>query len=84
MESAEIRFLDELRGRIMGLWALAFGGGMPLGSLVLGTLAEHVGSARALQAGAVFCLLVGSWIYFGWKNEEAKDDEPWSTRSLNQ
>ncbi len=55
---------NHLRGRIMGLWALVFGGGMPLGSLLLGFLAQRYGSGHALQAGALFCLLGGSAVYF--------------------
>ena len=48
---------DRLRGRIMGIWALVFGGGMPFGSLWMGALASHAGSGMALQAGGVFCAL---------------------------
>lgn len=58
---------DHLRGRMMGLWALAFGGGMPLGSLWMGFLAERVGSGPTLQVGGALCLLSASWVYFGWK-----------------
>jgi hypothetical protein len=32
-----------LRGRVMGLYAMAFTGVTPFGSLLVGTLAEHVG-----------------------------------------
>jgi MFS family permease len=60
---------NHLRGRMMGLWALSFGGGMPLGSLWMGVLAEHVGSGPTLQIGGVLCLLSGSWVYFCWKKE---------------
>jgi MFS family permease len=34
---------DALRGRVMGLYALAFAGMTPFGSLLIGTIAEHVG-----------------------------------------
>lgn len=51
----------ELRGRIMGLWALGFGGGMPLGSFLIGLLASHVGADRALQAGGLMSLVL-SWL----------------------
>ena len=55
---------NELRGRVMGLWALVFGGGTPLGILLMGLLAEKYGSAQAFQSGALFCLLAGSAVYF--------------------
>ena len=48
---------DHLRGRIMGIWALVFGGGMPIGSLWMGAIASYAGSGAALQAGGVFCAL---------------------------
>ena len=34
---------DALRGRVMGLYALAFAGMTPFGSLLIGTIAEHWG-----------------------------------------
>jgi MFS family permease len=52
----------ELRGRVMGLWALGFGGGMPLGSFLIGLLASHVGAGQALQAGGVLALLLSWWV----------------------
>jgi predicted MFS family arabinose efflux permease len=55
---------DPLRGRIMGIWALVFGGGMPIGSFWMGYLAAHTDSGVALQAGGVFCALGAFLIYF--------------------
>jgi MFS family permease len=45
---------DALRGRVMGLYALAFAGMTPFGSLLVGTVAEHLGvrAACALGGGA--------------------------------
>ena len=34
---------DEMRGRVMGIWALIFGGMVPVGSLVAGTMARYIG-----------------------------------------
>ncbi|TFG55538.1 MAG: MFS transporter, partial [Methanomassiliicoccus sp.] len=33
---------DELRGRVMGVWSLVFAASMPLGSLLMGTLAQKL------------------------------------------
>jgi MFS family permease len=56
---------DALRGRVMGAYSLTFFGLMPLGSLAMGTLAEHIGEpwtvglgAAALLAGAAMIHLV--------------------------
>ena len=54
---------DHLRGRIMGIWALVFGGGMPFGSLWMGTLASRMGSGTALQAGGLLCAAGALAIY---------------------
>ncbi|HTC22316.1 MAG TPA: MFS transporter [bacterium] len=55
---------NELRGRLMGIWALVFGGGMPIGSFWMGVIAQKVGSGHALQAGGLFCALGAGTVYF--------------------
>ncbi len=60
---------DHLRGRLMGIWALVFGGSMPIGSFWMGFIAQRVGSGHALQAGGLFCILGASTVYIlGRKN----------------
>jgi MFS family permease len=54
---------DHLRGRLMGIWALVFGGSMPIGSLWMGAVAQRVGSGHALQAGGLFCALGAFAVY---------------------
>ncbi|MCS7337107.1 MAG: MFS transporter [Verrucomicrobiae bacterium] len=46
---------DDMRGRVMGVWTLVFGGMMPLGGLQAGTVAEHLGVRRAIALGATVC-----------------------------
>jgi hypothetical protein len=48
---------DALRGRVMGLYALAFAGMSPLGSLLVGAAAEHVGVRLACALGGAAGLL---------------------------
>jgi MFS family permease len=55
---------DHLRGRLMGIWALVFGGSMPIGSFWMGVIAQRAGSGHALQAGGLFCALGASIVYF--------------------
>jgi MFS family permease len=43
---------DEMRGRVMGVWALIFGGMMPIGSLFSGTMAHWVGTPATIGFGA--------------------------------
>ena len=44
---------DELRGRVMGIWAFVFGSFFPLGSLVMGTVAQRFSIAWAWCGGAI-------------------------------
>jgi len=46
---------DEMRGRVMGVWALVFGAMVPLGSLEAGLVAHWFGTPVALGLGAIIC-----------------------------
>ena len=59
----QINSPPHLRGRVMGLWALVFGGGMPVGSYLMGLVAAHGGPGMAFQAGGTFCLAVSLAVY---------------------
>jgi MFS family permease len=48
---------DEMRGRVMGIWTLIFGGMIPLGSLQAGLMADFVGSPATIAIGALICAL---------------------------
>jgi MFS family permease len=50
---------DALRGRVMGLWVFTFGATAPLGSLLVGQLAEALGLATALGGCGAVAVLVG-------------------------
>jgi MFS family permease len=56
---------DSLRGRVMGVYTTVFMGSMPLGALLLGTIAEHAGEAEAalLSAGVALVIACLVWIY---------------------
>jgi MFS family permease len=44
---------DSLRGRVMGIYTFTFFGMMPVGSLLMGSLAEAFGEPEAVIIGAV-------------------------------
>jgi MFS family permease len=46
---------DHMRGRVMGIWALVFGGMMPVGGLEAGTLSHWVGVPWTVATGALVC-----------------------------
>lgn len=47
------------RGRVMSLYTMAFLGGMPMGSLLTGSLAQQCGTTVATCANGVACLILG-------------------------
>jgi len=59
---AQIRVPDELRGRIMAVYATMFMGVQPLGALLAGGVAKRIGAPRTLAAFGTLCLL-GSLLY---------------------
>jgi predicted MFS family arabinose efflux permease len=50
---------DAMRGRVLGIWALAFGGLMPLGGLESGLLSRAMGVPWTIAAGALICAGAG-------------------------
>jgi MFS family permease len=50
---------DAMRGRVMGIWALVFGGMMPLGGLESGVLSQALGVPSAVAIGALVCAGTG-------------------------
>jgi MFS family permease len=48
---------DDKRGRVMALYAMAFMGMAPFGSLLAGSLAGLIGTPHALMAGGIMCVL---------------------------
>ncbi len=49
---------DELRGRVMGVYTVSFFGLMPVGALIMGTLAEHFGSVEAIIVGGIITIFI--------------------------
>jgi len=52
---------NEMRGRVMSIYMLAFRGGMPLGSLVSGWLATLTSAPTVLIVNGVLLSLVAAW-----------------------
>src|SRR5262249_15054087 len=53
---------EDKRGRVMSLYLMCFMGVAPLGSLLAGWMAEHLGAATTLRIEAAACL-VGSVLF---------------------
>jgi MFS family permease len=52
---------DDKRGRVMSFYSMAFLGMAPIGSLIAGSAASHIGAPRTLMIGGVLCILGGGW-----------------------
>ena len=53
--------LDEsVRGRVMALWIMGFGGTVPIGLLVGGVLADRTSVTTVMLVGAVVCLVLAA------------------------
>lgn len=55
------RVPDELRGRIMGVWAVAYLGSRPVAAMLTGSLADSTGPAAALIGVGVLVAVVAWW-----------------------
>ncbi len=55
---------DELRGRVMGVYSMNFGGIGPVGALFAGALADQIGAPATVLAGAVVTLAFALFILF--------------------
>ncbi|MGH9681620.1 MAG: MFS transporter, partial [Candidatus Acidiferrales bacterium] len=57
---------DRLRGRLMSLYAMMFLGMSPLGSLLAGTIAQHIGAPITVAIGGSASVLGGAIFYRKW------------------
>ena len=48
---------QRLRGRVMAFYAMAFLGTAPIGSLIAGVVADHIGAPMTILLGGVVCVL---------------------------
>jgi len=66
---------DAMRGRVMGIWALVFGGMTPLGGLEAGTVSHYFGVRGAIAFGAVFCAVAGVVVWVIVRRMGGRDEE---------
>jgi MFS family permease len=61
----QLRIPDHLRGRVMSLYALGVLGMIPMGALLLGTVAEMIGEPATIASGALVAIAFSGvlWLY---------------------
>ena len=52
---------EQLRGRVMSFYTMAFFGTVPIGSLLAGVTADAIGSAATVRLGGIVCVMAGLW-----------------------
>ena len=55
---------DNMRGRVMSVYNVAFRGGMPIGSLLFGAIVPNFGVAHVLAGNGVAMVLLGLYFLF--------------------
>ena len=55
---------DDMRGRVMAIYSMAFLGVVPIGSLIGGMLASRVGAQQTVRLTGVLCVIAS--LLFGW------------------
>jgi MFS family permease len=51
---------DEMRGRVMSFYTMAFLGTAQLGSLLAGVVADHIGPMKTITLGGIACLIAAA------------------------
>lgn len=52
---------EQMRGRLMSFYTMAFLGTAPLGSLIAGVVADRIGAPATVLAGGLACIAAGVW-----------------------
>ena len=52
---------EQMRGRVMSFYTMAFLGTAPLGSLIAGVAADRIGAATTILLGGIACVAAGIW-----------------------
>lgn len=63
---------DDMRGRVVAFYAMAFLGMMPWGALALGSVAERFGTGRAVAIGGTICILAALLAWYDRRGEAWK------------
>jgi MFS family permease len=70
----QLRVPDEVRGRVMGIWSLAFGGSIPLGSWLIGYTAEWFGPFESIVGfGVILFAFLHAVVYWQYRSTSAAE-----------
>jgi MFS family permease len=75
---------DQLRGRVMSLYSMMFLGMSPFGSLVAGTLADHIGAPITVALGGLASLAGGVVFARKWPSMRAPAREMVALQGMSE
>jgi len=52
---------ENMRGRVMSFYTMAFLGTAPIGSLIAGVVADRIGAPMTILLGGLACIVAGAW-----------------------
>jgi MFS family permease len=52
---------EQMRGRVMSFYTMAFLGTAPIGSLLAGVVANRIGASMTIFSGGIACVVAGVW-----------------------
>jgi MFS family permease len=66
---------QEMRGRVISFYALAFFGMMPIGGLIVGTISQHIGTPNTILWEGIICLLLAGLRFYFLKGGKRFQEE---------
>ncbi len=60
----QVEASDEMRGRALSFFAMAFFGLQPIGGLIIGSISHFIGAPKAILSQGICALLIGSFFTF--------------------
>ena len=80
LTTLQLRTEDQVRGRVMGIWMMAWAGLVPVGGLIAGPFIDWLGIEVVLLFGAAVALLLS----FVDLQDEAASAEPMHTAETDE
>jgi predicted MFS family arabinose efflux permease len=74
--SIQLLVVEQFRGRVLAIYTMAITGGIPLGALVQGWLADQIGVRETLSGGAVVLLGVATFLLLQPRLRGSLDSRP--------
>jgi MFS family permease len=63
---------DELRGRVMSLYSFVFLGTVPIGNVIMGAVADRIGTTHAVTVGGIICITAAAVFSRKYRRKETK------------